>query len=75
MKKVPYKTHLMLDTVVGAAAIAMPWLLGFANKPAAHSVIFGAGLLSEPDVSQGYDREGEHYSELPEARSTSATRP
>jgi len=56
VKKIPYKTHLVLDVVVGALAASSPWLFGFAkNKAARNSLLllgsFGilAGMLSKPE--------------------------
>jgi hypothetical protein len=56
IKKVPFKTHLVLDVAVGAFAASAPWLFGFAkNKAARNSFLllgaFGllAGTLSKPE--------------------------
>lgn len=56
VKKMPYKTHLVLDVAVGLLAASSPWLLGFAkNKAARNSFLllatFGilAGTLSKPE--------------------------
>ncbi|UOR03690.1 hypothetical protein MUN82_12095 [Hymenobacter aerilatus] len=54
-KKLPFKTHLVLDVAVGVLAASSPWLFGFAkNKAARNSFLllgaFGimAGTLSQP---------------------------
>ena len=56
LKKIPYKTHLLLDAVGGVTLLALPWLLGFSgNVPAlaAFSVFgliaLGAFALSKPE--------------------------
>jgi len=56
IKKIPFKTHLVLDVAVGAFAASAPWLFGFAkNKAARNSFLllgaFGllAGTLSKPE--------------------------
>jgi hypothetical protein len=55
-KKLPFKTHLLLDVGVGMLAASAPWLFGFAdNKAARNSFLllgaFGlaAGTLSRPE--------------------------
>ena len=52
----PYKMHLVLDTLGGALALGAPWLFGFAHNAKARNTFlvagaFGlmAGLLSEPE--------------------------
>ena len=35
VKVMPYKAHLVLDFLGGAAAFAAPWVLGFAHNKAA----------------------------------------
>ncbi len=54
-KTMPYKTHLTLDTLNGALAVAAPWLFGFSKNTRARNTFlaigaFGlmAGLLSKP---------------------------
>ena len=56
VRVMPYKTHLVLDVLGGATALAAPWLMGFSgNKRARNTFIaigaFGlmAGLLSRPE--------------------------
>ncbi|RZK27611.1 MAG: hypothetical protein EOO63_13035 [Hymenobacter sp.] len=56
IRVLPYKTHLLLDTLGGATALTAPWVFGFAkNKKARNTFlamgIFGliAGLLSKPE--------------------------
>ena len=56
VKKIPYKTHLLLDAVGGVTLLALPWVLGFSgNVPAliAFSVFgliaLGAFALSKPE--------------------------
>jgi hypothetical protein len=55
-KVMPYKAHLVLDTVGGLTALTAPWLFGFAKNRKARNTflaagIFGlmAGLLSKPE--------------------------
>jgi hypothetical protein len=55
-KIMPYKAHLVLDTVGGLTALTAPWLFGFAKNRKARNTflaagIFGlmAGLLSKPE--------------------------
>jgi hypothetical protein len=55
-KVMPYKAHLVLDTVGGLTALTAPWLFGFAKDRKARNTflaagIFGlmAGLLSKPE--------------------------
>ncbi len=52
----PYKVHLVIDTLGGLTALAAPWAFGFArNKKARNTFlimgVFGllAGLLSQPE--------------------------
>lgn len=56
VRTVPFKTHLALDTAVGALSLAAPWLFGFAQNRRARNTFlamgaFGlmAGLLSKSD--------------------------
>ena len=55
-KKMPYRDHLVIDTLGGAMALASPWLFGFAHNRKARNafILFGAfglfaGLLSKPE--------------------------
>jgi hypothetical protein len=55
-KVMPYKAHLVLDTVGGLTALTAPWLFGFAKDKKARNTfiaagLFGlmAGLLSKPE--------------------------
>ncbi|MBC6613038.1 hypothetical protein H8B15_19100 [Hymenobacter sp. BT507] len=55
-KKIPFKTHLVLDVAVAVVAASSPWLFGFSkNKAARNSFLalgaFGlmAGTLSKPE--------------------------
>jgi len=55
-KVMPYKAHLVLDTLGGLTALTAPWLFGFAKNRKARNTflaagIFGlmAGLLSKPE--------------------------
>ena len=52
----PYKWHLILDTLGGLTALAAPWVLGFSGNARARNTflamgVFGliAGNLSRPD--------------------------
>lgn len=47
LKVIPFPTHGVLESVMAAAWIVMPWLLGFAGDAAARNffVIAGVGLL------------------------------
>jgi hypothetical protein len=56
IRKIPFKTHLVLNVAVGAFAASAPWLFGFAKNKAARSSFlllgaFGllAGTLSKPE--------------------------
>lgn len=60
-KVMPYKAHLVLDTVGGLTALTAPWLFGFAKNRKARNTflaagIFGlmAGLLSKPEEMPKY---------------------
>lgn len=45
VKIVPYKLHLLVDFMVGAAFLAAPFVLGFAGLEAAYYWILGATVL------------------------------
>ncbi|HEX8464221.1 MAG TPA: hypothetical protein VF627_06335 [Abditibacterium sp.] len=52
----PFKMHLVLDTLGGLTGLAAPWVFGFSKNAKARKTflamgVFGlvAGLLSEPD--------------------------
>lgn len=52
----PYKMHLVLDTLGGLTALSAPWLLGFSKNTRACNTflvigVFGliAGLMSQPE--------------------------
>lgn len=52
----PYKIHLLLDTLGGLTALSAPWALGFSKNARARNTfiaigVFGliAGLLSQPE--------------------------
>ena len=54
-RTLPYRDHLRIDTAVGVAALAMPWLFGFAHNARARDTFLAmgmmgimAGTLSEP---------------------------
>ena len=56
LKVMPYKAHLVLDTLGGGLALSAPWLFGFAGNAKARNAflafgVFGilAGTLSQPD--------------------------
>ncbi len=46
VKKLPYRGHLALDVVSGVAAIAAPWVLGFANNRRARNAFLGFGAFA-----------------------------
>jgi len=46
VKKMPFKTHLLLDKVAGVAALAAPWALGFAKNKKARNTFIGIGALA-----------------------------
>jgi len=55
-KVMPYKAHLVFDTLGGLTALTAPWLFGFAKDRKARNTfiaagLFGlmAGLLSKPE--------------------------
>lgn len=47
-KLIPFPVHGLLESIMAAAWIAFPWVLGFAGDPAARNfyVIAGVGLLA-----------------------------
>ena len=56
VRVMPYKMHLLLDTMGAGLALSAPWLFGFAGNAKARNAfiafgIFGilAGTLSQPD--------------------------
>jgi len=60
-KKIPFKTHLMLDIAAGVLAASAPWLLGFSKNKAARNAFLAigaveitAGLLSQPEEMPEY---------------------
>ncbi|TVT40249.1 hypothetical protein FNT36_12240 [Hymenobacter setariae] len=60
-KVMPYKAHLVFDTLGGLTALTAPWLFGFAKDRKARNTfiaagIFGlmAGLLSKPEEMPKY---------------------
>ncbi len=42
---VPYRAHLKADVAVSVLALASPWLLGFADKPAARNTLLAIGAF------------------------------
>jgi hypothetical protein len=56
LRVMPYKLHLLIDTLGGLTALSAPWVFGFSKNPRARNSfiligIFGliAGLLSQSD--------------------------
>lgn len=45
VKIIPYKLHLLVDFMVGAAFVAAPFILGFAGLEAAYYWVLGATVL------------------------------
>jgi hypothetical protein len=45
VKVLPYKAHVALDFASGVAALAMPWLAGFAEHRAARNTFLGMGIV------------------------------
>lgn len=45
VKIIPYKLHLLVDFLVGAAFVAAPFILGFAGIEAAYYWVLGATVL------------------------------
>ena len=65
-KKIPFKTHLLLDIVAGTLAVGAPWLFGFSKNKAARNafLLLGgfsllAGTLSKPEEMPKYRELGE----------------
>ena len=55
-RKMPYKTHLILDFSVGVFSLGAPWLFGFSKNHNARTTFLAmgvtgilAGLLSKPE--------------------------
>ena len=46
VKVLPYKAHLAIDAVSGVAAIAAPWMFGFANDRRARNTFLAMGLTT-----------------------------
>ena len=70
-KRMPYKTHLLLDTIGGITALSAPFVFGFANNKKARNTFFGlgafgllAGLLSEreemPVTKEAFEETKDH---------------
>lgn len=62
VKVLPFKAHLALDFVNSVAALAAPWLLGFAHNERARNAFLGigavgltAGLLTRPEEMPEYE--------------------
>lgn len=60
LRVMPYRAHLVVDTLSGVTALAAPWLFGFAQNARARNtfLVMGAaglvaGLLSEPQEMPG----------------------
>ncbi|OUJ67769.1 SPW repeat domain-containing protein [Hymenobacter crusticola] len=56
LRVMPYKAHLVIDTLGGLTALSAPWVFGFAQNKKARTTflvmgVFGlvAGLLSRPE--------------------------
>jgi hypothetical protein len=46
VRALPYKAHLAIDAVSGVAAIAAPWMFGFANDRRARNTFLAMGLTT-----------------------------
>lgn len=46
VKVVPYRTHLAVDAVTGLAALAAPWLFGFADDARARNTFLAMGVVA-----------------------------
>jgi hypothetical protein len=45
VKVIPVKLHKIVETIVGPALLAVPWIFGFSEDVTARSVFIGAGLV------------------------------
>lgn len=45
VKLIPFTVHGAIEFVIAIALVAMPWLLGFANQPAARNFYVGSGVV------------------------------
>jgi len=45
IKLIPLKIHGWIEMIVGPALLAVPWLLGFSQEPAARNFYVAAGAL------------------------------
>ena len=41
----PYRVHLLLDAVGNGAMLALPWVLGFADEPAARNTFLAFAIV------------------------------
>ncbi len=46
VKVMPYKAHLAVDAVTGVAALAAPWLFGFADDRRARNTFLAMGITA-----------------------------
>jgi len=51
-KAIPFKTHLVLDSIAGVAFVALPFLLGLDGIARIYLVVMGAGVLLVVAVTQ-----------------------
>jgi hypothetical protein len=65
-KKIPFKTHLLLDVALGTLTIGAPWLFGFSKNKAARNAFLAmgalsllSGMLSKPEEMPKYRELGE----------------
>lgn len=52
VKAIPFKTHLVFDSVAGAAFVALPFLLGLDGIARIYFIVMGAGVLLVVAVSR-----------------------
>jgi len=45
MKLVPFRAHLVVDALAGVAALAVPWLFGFARDRRARNTFLAMGVV------------------------------
>ena len=45
VKAIPFKTHLILDSIAGVAFVALPFVLGLDGITRIYLIVMGAGVL------------------------------
>ena len=52
VKAIPFKTHLVLDSIAGVAFVALPFVLGLDGIARIYFIVMGAGVLLVVAVTQ-----------------------